>query len=387
VFEYIEGANVRDLVVLHGPLPLGDSLSYVYQIAHALAHAWRRGVVHRDIKPSNILVTPDGHAKLVDMGLARLGHVAGADDEMTATGVTLGTFDYISPEQARDSREADTRSDIYSLGCTLYFMLTGRPPFSSATAIQKLLMHQTDSPPQIRSIRPDVPDAVDRLLMRMLAKSVADRPQDPTELATLVWRAIRQANVDLPATLAPLPVATARPNTAWRRHAFWIAPLLLLMAATPAVDGLLRRDQGEVTFPPLNLSQPDAAGETPAASSEGEEAEVSEDAMSRGEGPRLVVPEGTVSEPFIESSDSPVWDPIDDTNPAVTDQIIESARPPSASAAPRIPLGGLGPNESSHPLPSDAEEDRVEVIPKRKRPGPPQPQAPIPARPKTPLEP
>ena len=134
VFEFIEGENLRQLIVQRGPLPVAEALGYTYQIAHALNHAWKREVTHRDIKPSNILVTPGGQAKLVDMGLARLKQGdRSTDDQLTTSGVTLGTFDYISPEQARDPRSADTRSDIYSLGCTLFFMLTGRPPLAKAT--------------------------------------------------------------------------------------------------------------------------------------------------------------------------------------------------------------------------------------------------------------
>ena len=96
-------------------------------------------MIHRDIKPSNVLITPDGKAKLVDMGLARLHQVAHADNDLTASGVTLGTFDYISPEQARDPRSADVRSDMYSLGCSFFYMLTGRPPFPDGTVLQKTI--------------------------------------------------------------------------------------------------------------------------------------------------------------------------------------------------------------------------------------------------------
>ena len=149
VFEYIEGTNVRDLVYANGPFPLADALRYMLQIADALLHAWQRNVVHRDIKPSNIIITPEGQAKLVDMGLARFEHAEPADHELTASGVTLGTFDYMAPEQARDSRQADVRSDIYSLGCTLFFMLAGQPPFPEGTALQKLLQHQSEAPPDV----------------------------------------------------------------------------------------------------------------------------------------------------------------------------------------------------------------------------------------------
>ena len=161
VFEFIDGVNIRDLVEQRGPLPLEEAISYTYQIAEALEHASQRAVIHRDIKPSNVLITADGQAKLVDMGLARLNQVAQADDDLTASGVTLGTFDYISPEQARDPRSADVRSDMYSLGCSFFYMLTGRPPFPDGTVLQKLLQHQGDHPPDPRSVRPELPQRSD----------------------------------------------------------------------------------------------------------------------------------------------------------------------------------------------------------------------------------
>src|SRR6185295_8199672 len=182
VFEFVQGINLRDLVEKNGPLPIEEALNYTLQVAQALDHAAGRDVVHRDIKPSNVLVTPAGEIKLVDMGLARLHQVESSSDDLTASGVTLGTFDYISPEQARDPRMADSRSDIYSLGCTLYFMLAGRPPFPDGTALQKLLWHSGEDPPDPRRFRPDVPPQVIRLLEKMLAKRPAQRPQSPREL-------------------------------------------------------------------------------------------------------------------------------------------------------------------------------------------------------------
>src|SRR5256714_5941870 len=139
VFEFVDGTNLRDQVQNAGPLELEQALYYTLQLAEALAHSASRDVVHRDIKPSNVLVTAEGQVKLVDMGLARLHQVESSANDLTATGVTLGTFDYNSPEQARDPRAADVRSDIYSLGCTLFYMLTGQPPLSEGKELTKLL--------------------------------------------------------------------------------------------------------------------------------------------------------------------------------------------------------------------------------------------------------
>ncbi|MEX2171286.1 MAG: serine/threonine-protein kinase [Pirellulales bacterium] len=257
VFEYIEGTNLRELIIASGPLTLPQALSYTLQIADALVHAWQRTVVHRDIKPSNILITSDGQAKLVDMGLARLEHVEQAEHEMTATGATLGTFDYIPPEQARNPRDADTRSDIYSLGCTLYYMLAGQPPFPDGTAVQKLLRHQHDPPPDVRQFRPEAPVQLSELLGRMLAKRPEDRFQNPVELAAALVALADQLNIARPALATNYyPPSTAARNRFWSTHAPWLIPVLMLVAAILAL-GYLQRPTGPPSeFEPLNV--PDA---------------------------------------------------------------------------------------------------------------------------------
>jgi serine/threonine protein kinase len=182
VFEFVEGINLREMVLNRGVLAIDDAVCLTRQVAEALQHAWDRKVVHRDIKPSNILVTESGQAKLVDMGLARTTELDKSTNDLTASGVTLGTFDYISPEQAHDPRAADVRSDLYSLGCTLYFLLTGSPPFREGTALQKLLMHGTKYPEDPRYVRDDISDALIAILRKMMAKKPDDRYQRPVDL-------------------------------------------------------------------------------------------------------------------------------------------------------------------------------------------------------------
>jgi serine/threonine protein kinase len=183
VFEYVEGVNLRDLVIRQGPLPIDDAVCYAVQVAEALQHASERSVVHRDIKPSNVLVTPQGFVKVVDMGLARMTSLDAPAKDLTASGVTLGTFDYISPEQARDPRSADIRSDLYSLGCTIYYTLTGRPPFGEGNALQKLFMHGSAEATPVIDFRDDVPPDLDAIIRRLMAKRPQDRYQSAADLA------------------------------------------------------------------------------------------------------------------------------------------------------------------------------------------------------------
>ena len=196
VFEYIEGTNLRDLVRQRGPLSVAAAVDISLQIAAALDHAARRNVTHRDIKPSNIIITPAGRAKLVDMGLARLQQVAGEHD-LTVSGMTLGTFDYISPEQARDARAADIRSDLYSLGCTMFFMLIGRAPFAEGTMVQKLLQHQQETPPAVELLRTDVPRRLAAVIRRLMAKQPEERFAQPADLEAELVAIAEEEGIDL----------------------------------------------------------------------------------------------------------------------------------------------------------------------------------------------
>lgn len=181
-FEFVEGENLRLLLERRGRLPVPEAVHYMLQVATGLAHAAERGVVHRDIKPSNIIIGPTGRAKLVDMGLARSMIAPAGDVELTQSGVTLGTFDYISPEQALEPRSADVRSDIYSLGCTFYQALTGQPPVPEGTAAKKLHHHQHVAPVDPRQMNSAVPDELAAILGRMMAKDPRERYQRPEHL-------------------------------------------------------------------------------------------------------------------------------------------------------------------------------------------------------------
>ena len=225
VFQYIEGTNIRDLVREEGPFDPDRTIDITIQVAEALEHASQREIVHRDIKPSNIVITPAGRARIVDMGLARLHQVAG-DADLTVSGMTLGTFDYISPEQARDPRAADVRSDLYSLGCTMFFMLAGRAPFAEGTMVQKLLQHQQAEPPAIEELRPEVPRRLAAIVHRLMEKDPLDRYQ---RAAVLVADLLACADAEGYQLSSPRPAASIVPSTHPSASRLpWLLPAVLL---------------------------------------------------------------------------------------------------------------------------------------------------------------
>jgi eukaryotic-like serine/threonine-protein kinase len=264
-FEYIEGTTIRQRVEAGGPLLVGDAINYTLQIANALVHSSARGVVHRDIKPSNIIVTPEGRAKLVDMGLARRFE-RGEDTGLTQSGMTLGTFDYISPEQARDPRDVDVRGDLYSLGCTLFHMLSGRPPFPEGTVLQKLLQHQEEPPPDIRKLNSAVPDDLAGILVKLMAKDRDRRYQTPEQLVrdllTIAGSlGLRSLNPEGLVWMSPSP----RPAPPWARQLVWGVPALAFLLILgvmawwgegPAPQGSLTSDSVP-TLPPSKPPKPD----------------------------------------------------------------------------------------------------------------------------------
>ncbi len=173
VMPYVEGETLRGRLTREKQLPVDDALQIAREVADALSYAHSRGVIHRDIKPENILLE-SGHAVVADFGIARALTVAGGE-KLTETGLAIGTPAYMSPEQAAGSRDLDGRSDLYSLGCVLYEMLAGQPPFTGPTIESLVHQHLAAEPPSITNIRPSVPSGVAAALTRSLAKTPADR--------------------------------------------------------------------------------------------------------------------------------------------------------------------------------------------------------------------
>lgn len=203
VTEYVDGENLSAIVREHGVLSLGRAVDFILQAARGLEYAHANGVIHRDIKPANLLLDKQGTIKILDMGIARVnefvGQVAfGSADEVTSSGVIVGTPDYMSPEQSNDIRVADARSDIYSLGCTLYFVLTGQPVFPGDTVLQKIIAHRDKPPPFLREYRGDVPEGLEKIFQRMLAKRPQERHRSMTDVIAEIQKCItaRQQTAD-----------------------------------------------------------------------------------------------------------------------------------------------------------------------------------------------
>ena len=282
--EFIPGKSLYRLVTDHGPLAVPRAARLFAEVAAGLDHAHGQGLIHRDLKPSNILVTPHDHAKVLDLGLALMQGEAPSDRAVVGgQGYVVGTMDYLAPEQADDAIRVDPRADIYGLGCTLYFALTGQPPFPGGDALQKIKRHHTDEPVPVEQLNPAVAAGFAELLRRMMAKRPEQRFPSAAALrvALLRWAsgepvqppdraedsgyrdAVAALDTDngwasLPAEVVPpdlLPVTPVRPRRAPRRRAAvlglpqpapmspdagppWVVYAVLLASAAVAVVGM-----------------------------------------------------------------------------------------------------------------------------------------------------
>jgi len=173
VMEYVPGPNFTTLVKEQGPLPIEQAVRSIIQASSGLEHAHEQGLIHRDVKPSNLLLSPKGEVKILDLGLARIDNQV--DDGLTQSGMVMGTIDFMAPEQALNSKYADQRSDIYSLGCTLFFLVTGKPMYDGETVMEKLIAHRENGIPTLGDFRDDAPAELDSIISRMTAKQPNDR--------------------------------------------------------------------------------------------------------------------------------------------------------------------------------------------------------------------
>src|SRR5579875_2329846 len=174
--EYIPGKNLSKIVAESGPLKVPRAARLMAEVASGLEHAHNQGLIHRDLKPSNIMITPNDHAKVLDLGLALMEGEEAEQNVIGGQGYIVGTMDYIAPEQTTDATGVDARADLYSLGCTLYFALSGQPPFPGGSARDKIRRHRQEEPRPLRELAPEVPLGFARLIERMMAKEPAQRP-------------------------------------------------------------------------------------------------------------------------------------------------------------------------------------------------------------------
>lgn len=193
VMEYVDGLDLHQLVKRDGPFAFSTAAEVIAQAARGLEHAHSKGVIHRDVKPANILIDQEGRVKILDMGLALVS--AGANESLTVANNenVLGTADYLAPEQAINSHGVDQRADIYGLGCTLYYLIAGRPPFGDGTLAQRIARHQTELPPSLRKVRIDCPGELEGICFKMMQKDPKYRYQTAHDVAVALEKFV--ANV------------------------------------------------------------------------------------------------------------------------------------------------------------------------------------------------
>lgn len=215
VMEYVDGKKMSDLVAHKKRLSIRHACHFARQVAQGLDHAMEQGLTHRDIKPQNLLVTAEGVVKIMDFGLAKFAsETLGEDEEsLTLEGESFGTPDYVAPEQVRNAKSADIRADIYSLGCTLYYMLTGRKVFPQGTVAEKLAAHLEKKPDPIGVLRDDLPEELTAIIEKMMHKELEHRYQTPREIIEALSPYCRKESSPSDTSLSELPESQSLEDT------------------------------------------------------------------------------------------------------------------------------------------------------------------------------
>ena len=329
VMEYVIGVDLNQKIKDDGNATVDDALNYVRQSADALTHAHARNIVHRDIKPANLLLGADNSVKLLDLGLALLR------DEVESLTVlhnerVMGTADYLSPEQAVNSHEVDHRADIYSLGCTLYYLLTGKPPFPEGTMAQRIAMHQTREPKPIAEIRPDVPPLVVSLLARMTKKKPQERFEDCAQLV----QAVDQCRAANKISSAP-KVASNRPVVAVKARAPGTANLRLPPTKPPETNS------GGVKSGGVNSSPVKSGVEKPVAVAPAAVTAVVQRSVAAPIKPTAKPAESPARVAATQQTSKPAPEPVPKQVHSVPHPVAEKTRSATVSTAAAVDQGGV----------------------------------------------
>ncbi len=347
--EYVNGESLQDRLTREGRIPPTESLAIAAHIAQALSYAWQKAqLIHRDVKPSNILISNEGHVKLSDLGMAKC--VSENASQLTSTGMALGTPHYISPEQAHGRPDIDFRADIYSLGCTLYHMLTGRVPYEASDPVAVILKHVNEPPPNILAVMPDCPPAIVTLLNKMLAKDRDQRQQSYDELVTELFAAHDQI------TQGPIPAPKPRSRALIYGIAAGavVAVAAVVLLWSPWKGGAPQQIQAKA---PASVAQP-----PPNATAGSPQTEVAKAATTPSPS-ETVKPAGDKGPPAQPASSTETATSALPPKPAETQPIMAQQAPPAATAnantdATTAPPVSAPTPDTSNPVPPTTETSK-----------------------------
>jgi serine/threonine-protein kinase len=364
VMEYIEGADLHVMVTENGPLDFEAAAEFVRQAANGIAHAHEVGLVHRDIKPANLLVDKKKTVKVLDMGLAKFTETGEPSLTLTHEEHVLGTADYLAPEQALDSHRADHRADIYSLGCTLYFLLTGHPPFNEGSIRERLLKHQLESPPSVFKDRPDAPPGLVSICNRMMSKKRENRYQSAGEVADVLTEWLSEKGYDVgggtrgkrPKSLSGSGYPIGR-----LRRPIPTTPSSETVSASDKDTTKMRAipDDDELGFAPLDESAPDKKAEPEPASPSSGILSSGSSTAKKGSGSDVGV--GVDS----DSGTGPPPSPSSKSGSSVISKSLieeELESIPASQSSPGVAPGSSGPTLTPRPSKPGSKHGDMEVL-------------------------